>query len=257
MPMSKTDVKVEVSDLVARVTIDRPPVNALDWAAMDTLTNTFDRLGEMSSVKVVVFTGAGKIFCAGSDMKARAAVAAEPGDTLRYQRTVRGMLDGVLDCRVPVIAAVNGAALGSGLALTAVADLVVASTTASFGLPEIDVGLLGGGQHATRFLGHRRARRALLTGYRYTAAELFDAGVLEWCVAPEELESTVMELARVISSKSPAAVRLAKRSLNTVEHSSLRDGYRIEQEFTTDLTQHPDSIEAMTAFRERRSPNFD
>jgi enoyl-CoA hydratase len=255
--MTETEIRVDTIDQVARVTIDRPPVNALDWAAMDTLTATFDRLGETEGVKVIVLTGQGKVFCAGSDMKARAGIASEPGDTARYQRTARSMLDSVLDCRLPVIAAVNGAALGSGLALTAVADLVVASSRASFGLPEIDVGLLGGGQHASRFLGPRRARRALLTGYRYPAKQLFEAGQLDWCVAPEDFDSTVMDVARTIAAKSPAAIRLAKRSLNTVENASLRDGYRVEQEFTSDLTDHPDSLEAMAAFREHRPANFD
>lgn len=236
--MAEGSIRTEHAEGIGRISIDRPPVNALDQATMEHLTRAFDDMGDTPDVGVIVLTGIGKVFCAGSDMKLRAGVSRQRGDTARYQRSVRAMFDSVLECPIPVVAAINGPALGSGLALAAVSDLLVASTEASFGLPEIDVGLLGGGQHAARLLGAHRARRTLLTGYRYPASDLAAAGVLDWCVPPEQLFDVSTDLARAVADKNRVAVTLAKRSLRAAENLSLRDGYRVEQEFTADLVRH-------------------
>lgn len=156
----------------------------------------------------------------------------------------------------PVIAALNGPALGAGLAVAASCDILVASETASLGLPEIDVGLIGGGRHAQRLFPHSLLRRVMLTGYRVPGPELYRLGIVEACVPPDQLMDWAMELARTIAAKIPVASRIAKRSLNTIEKLSPRDGYRFEQNMTQDLSGYEDSKEAMLAFAEKRPPVF-
>ena len=161
-----------------------------------------------------------------------------------------------MECRKPVIGALNGAALGAGLAVAASCDILIASEKASLGLPEIDVGLMGGGRHAMRLFGHSLIRRVMLTGYRVPGEELYRRGIVEACVPAEELMDAAMDLARTIAAKSPVASRIAKHALNTIEEMSLRDGYRFEQNMTYDLSSYEDSKEAMLAFAEKRAPVF-
>jgi enoyl-CoA hydratase/carnithine racemase len=132
----------------------------------------------------------------------------------------------------------------------------VAAEEASVGLPEINVGLMGGGRHAMRLFGHSRTRRMLFTGMRVDGKELYRLGVVEACVPAAGLMDCAMAIAREIASKSPVAMRLAKHSLNTIEAMSLRDGYRFEQNMTVELGKTEDSKEAMRAFVEKRPPQF-
>ena len=118
------------------------------------------------------------------------------------------------------------------------------------------MGLLGGGKHALRLFGHSKARMMMFTGQRLDGEALLRLGVVEACVAHEALIPTAMDLARDIASKSPVAMRLAKHAMNTIEHMSLRDGYRFEQGMTAELGKYEDSKEAMRAFAEKRDPVF-
>jgi enoyl-CoA hydratase/carnithine racemase len=171
-------------------------------------------------------------------------------------RTARECFHSILECKKPVIAAINGPALGAGLGIAASCDILVAGESASIGLPEIDVGLMGGGRHAMRLFGHSRARRMMLTGYRVSGAEMFRLGVAEACVPDDRLMDTAMDLARQIAAKSPIASVIAKHALNTIEEMTLRDGYRFEQSMTVNLQGSEDSKEAMRAFVEKRKPVF-
>ncbi|WP_426956175.1 enoyl-CoA hydratase/isomerase family protein [Muricoccus radiodurans] len=253
-----TVIRVAIADHVAVVTMNNPPVNAQDRRFQEEIALAFDRISEDEAVRCAVLTGAGRIFSAGADIKARAGREAErrPGDATQHLRRGRAGFDAVYECRKPVIAALNGPALGAGLALAASCDMLIASETASLGLPEVDVGLLGGGRHAMRLFGHSRTRRMMLTGYRVPGPELYRLGVVEACVPPDELMPAAMDLARQIAAKSPVATRLAKHGLNAIEWSSLRDGYRFEQELTAELGRYEDSQEAMRAFLEKRPPVF-
>ena len=161
-----------------------------------------------------------------------------------------------MECKKPVIAAINGPALGAGWGMAAMCDILYASENAVVGLPEIDVGLMGGARHSMRVLGHSLVRRMLLTGYRVPAAELYRRGVIEACVPQAELMATVMETAKTIAAKSPVASRIAKHALATIEGMGIRDGYRFEQNMTAELGKSEDSREAMRAFAEKRPPVF-
>jgi enoyl-CoA hydratase len=249
-------IRVQIADHVALVTMDNPPVNAQNAEFQDELIRVFDRLSDMDEVRVAVLTGRGKCFSAGVDIKARSGQQRGPGDAWRGMRYARECFHSILECKKPVVAAINGPALGAGLGIAASCDILVAGESASLGLPEIDVGLMGGGRHAMRLFGHSRARRMMLTGYRVSGAEMYRLGVVEACVPDDKLMDTAMELARTIAAKSPIASVIAKHALNTIEEMTLRDGYRFEQNMTVTLQRTDDSKEAMRAFVEKRKPVF-
>ena len=255
--MTHVVVRTELVEAgVAVVTIDNPPVNAHSADVLDQLTSTFDEISDRSDVRAVVLTGAGRVFCAGADIKSRAGAERALGDHWRSSRRSREAYHAIMECQKPVIAAINGPALGGGLAIAASCDLLLASEKGCLGLPEIDVGLLGGGRHAQRLFGHSRLRRMMLTGYRVFGPELYRLGVVEACTSVEALMDEALSLAREVASKSPVATRLAKHALNQIEEMSLRDGYRFEQTMTGQLSQTEDSKEAMRAFVEKRKPIF-
>lgn len=144
--MDTAIIKTEISEYIARVTIDRPPVNAMNRQMFDEIQVAFDALNNRQDVRVAIFTGAGKCFCAGADMKARSASldgqqTLRPGTMWSHSRAAREAFNSILECSVPVICAINGPALGGGLALVASCDILIASENAVLGLPEIDVGL--------------------------------------------------------------------------------------------------------------------
>ncbi|WP_420638827.1 enoyl-CoA hydratase-related protein [Candidatus Poriferisocius sp.] len=255
-----SDLQVEQRDHIVTVTLDRPPVNAVDNEVFGQLHEVFSGLGDDRNVRAAIFTGAGrKAFCAGADLKpTRTKPRAErhPQELTDAGRVAREAMWAIIDCDVPVVGAVNGAALGAGLALAACCDMLVASETATFGTPEINVGLLGASAHLLSMMGRHKAREMFLTGEAVSAAEMHRIGAVREVTDPDRLMDTARELAGVLASKSPIAMRLAKESMNRTEHLSLREAYRTEQDYTARLLRFEDSREARRAFRERRDPDF-
>ncbi|MFO1323713.1 MAG: enoyl-CoA hydratase/isomerase family protein [Burkholderiales bacterium] len=247
---------VDIHDNIATVTLNRPPVNAMSRALRADVTAAFDALSDRDDVRVVVLTARGKTFCAGADIKERAGLADAPGEYAALNRLVREMFYSIMECAKPVIAAVNGNALGAGFAIPLCCDILLASEDAVFGMPEVDVGLAGGVKFLERHLTPSKARRMLLTGQRVPARELYRLGILEECVPAAQLMPTAMALAQEIASKSPLAVRMLKESFGMVENLSLRDGYRLEQNMTVTLSKSDDAKEAKQAFVEKRKPVF-
>ena len=248
-------IRFEVADHIAVVTMDRPPVNAQDRQFFEEMMLVFDELSDRKDVRAIVLTGAGRVFSAGRDIKG-GPPQRQPGEIWAHSRRARESFHAVLECRKPVIGALNGAALGAGLAVAASCDMLVAADTAVLGLPEIDVGLLGGARHAMRLFGHSRLRRMVLTGYRVAGPELYRLGIVEACVPLAELMPAALAIAREVAAKSLVTSVLAKHALNTIEEMSLRDGYRFEQTMTAELSGSEDAQEAMRAFAEKRPPVF-
>jgi len=251
-----TQLDVSIEDHVATLTLNSPPVNALTRVLNDELTMALDAISETDDIRAVVLTGAGKVFCAGADLKGRADNIKQPGDFMAHSRRTRECFHAIRECAKPVVVAINGAALGSGLAMVASSDILVASDKAALGLPEVDVGLLGGCRHAMRLFSHSRLRRMALTGYRVGGEELYRLGIVEACVAPDQLLATALEIARSIASKSPVSTRMGKHTMNVIEDLSLRDGYRYEQDMTAAIGKTGDAREAQLAFKEKRTPVF-
>jgi enoyl-CoA hydratase len=263
-------IKVDITERVAVVTLDRPPVNALAYQTFDEIAGAMEQLSTGREASVIVLRAAdgAKAFCGGVDLQdsprrfrpdGRAVDGGPQGDA-RDQvdpgRIARRCFNSIYECGLPVIAAVHGKAIGAGVAITASCDLVVASTEATFALTEINVGVLGGVRHAQRLCGPFLAKRMFLTGQFVTAEEIYRRGGIEAVVPPEQLMDTALALATTIAAKSPIAVRLAKESANRVESMSLLDGYRTEQDYTQRVKRHADSDEARLAYLEKRAPRF-
>ena len=251
-----TQRKVHIADHMATLTMNASPVNALTRVLSDELTLALDRISTMDEVRVIVLTGQGKIFSAGADLKGRAEILSGSGGLVAHSRRTRECFHAIRECSKPVIAAINGAALGAGLVIAASADIFVASEKASLGLPEVDLGLLGGSRHAMRLFSHSKLRRMMLTGLRVSGAELYRLGIVEACTTPEQLMPTALEIAMTIAAKSPISTSMGKHTLNVIEDMSLRDGYRYEQDMTAIISKTEDAKEAQLAFREKRLPVF-
>ncbi len=249
-------IRTEISDHIAVVTMDAPPVNAVSTEFMEEMIAAIDRLNDLPDVRVAIITGAGRCFSAGADIKGRLARKEEPGDYWAHARRARELSYSIIENKKPIIAAINGPALGAGLGIAVSCDILMASETAQLGLPEVDVGLMGGGRHTMRVFGHSLTRRMMLTGYRVPGPELYRLGIVECCVPAAELMGEALKMAANIAAKSPIATRMAKQAAQTIEFMTLRDGYRFEQNLTRELSQTDDAKEAMRAFAEKRKPEF-
>ena len=254
--MELEQFRLEVADGIATVTFDRPPVNAQNARTREELIRVFDTISDRDDVRVAILTGAGNMFSAGADLKERVDMVHEPGDYARHNRLVREFFYAVTDCAKPVIAAVNGPAIGAGFVLTLACDIMIASDNAYFSMPEINVGLAGGARFLMEHVGRSRARSLYFTGRRISAAELYRLGVIEACPPRDALMDAALDIARDIAAKSPLAVRHIKRALNTIEELPVRDAYRFEQSVTVELSRTEDAREAQRAFVEKRKPVF-
>lgn len=248
-------INLEVSNHVAVVRLDKPPVNALDRATRRRLIEIFDEVSERTDVRVAILTGTGKFFCSGADLKDRPN-AEKPGDFLDHNRWTRETGNAIRECAKPVIAAVNGPALGAGFGLMASCDIFLASEDATFAMPEINVGLAGGVSMLRTMVGRSFTRRMFFTGMKVPAAELYRRGVIDEVVPAEQLMPLALEIAQEIASKAPLAIAYAKRAANMVDLMPQRDAYRFEQEFTVALSKTEDAREARMAFLEKRTPVF-
>lgn len=242
-------------DGVAVVAFDRPPANAVDREMYIEIAELFrdpDQLG--GDVRAIVLRGEGKHFCAGNDLDEFATMTPENG-TERMWR-VREAFFAIQFCPVPVIGAVHGTALGTGLAIAASCDYVVAGESARFGLPELTVGVMGGARHLARMAPQPLVRRMYFTGEHLPAAQFAAAGASVLVCPDEELLETAIRFAGRAASFSPTATRLAKQILNRIETMDIESGYAFEQRYTVRMSGHPDSKEALCAFAERRPANY-
>lgn len=248
--------RVELDEYIATVTITAPPVNAQDRRFREECVRVFDVLGAATEVRAVVLTGDGKTFSAGADLSERAALLEEPGGYARHNRLVRASFDCVMECPKPVIAAVNGAAIGAGCVLALLCDILVVAEEAFLAMTEVDYGLAGGVRHVLRAFSPSDARLMIYTAKRISGAELYRMNVASVCVAKTEVVEAATAIGRQIAQKVPLAVVAAKRSFGLTEEMPLRDGYRYEQSQTAALAETEDTKEALAAFREKRKPVF-
>jgi enoyl-CoA hydratase len=255
------DLRVDVDDHIATVTLDRPPVNAVDTGTFAEIIDVFSGFNDDRSVRVAIFTAAGdRAFMAGVDLQS-IGPRERHGDTPASlvtdpARMARDAMWAITDCAVPVIGAINGPALGAGLAFAACCDILIASDNARFGTTEINVGLLGASAHLSLLVGRHKAREMFFTGEQVPAAELHRLGAVRQVVPLENLLETANDLALALATKSPIALRLAKESMNRVEHLPLKDAYRTEQDYTARLLGFEDAAEARNAFMEKRDPEW-
>ena len=238
---------------VAEVVLNRPPVNALNAAGWNGLAAEIHALGERPEVRVIVVRAEGRGFCAGVDIK---ELAANDKLILDVNAGNYATFKAVHLNKVPVIAAVQGFVLGGGIGICGAADIVIAADDATFGLPEVDRGAMGGAAHLQRMFGVQKTRYLFFTGDMIGAPEALRLGAIERVVPREQLRDTALEIAGKIAAKSPAMIRIAKEALTGIEDGDLEAKYRWEQGFTLQAYMSPDSSETRTAFVEKRDAKF-
>ena len=220
---------------IAEVVMDNPPVNALTVAGWYELAETITALGNDPAAHVVVLRAEGRGFNAGVDIKEMQQT--EGFDALiGANRGCFAAFAAVYECKVPVVAAVQGYCLGGGIGLVGNADVIVASDDATFGLPEVDRGALGAATHLSRLVPQHKMRAMVYTSATATADELHAYGSVLQVVPKPQLRDAAMEVAAAIAAKSPTVIRAAKESLNGIDLWDVKRSYRYEQGFTFELT---------------------
>ncbi len=243
-----------IEDGIAELIFNHPPVNAFTsdgWAA---IAQEIEDLGQNPAVRVIIIAAEGRGFCAGVDIKELAA----EGDSL-IVKVNKGNYDTFKAIHLnprPVIVAVHGFVLGGGIGISGAADILVASECATFAVPEVDRGAMGGGAHLQRMFPVQKVRTMYFTGEAIDAQEAYRLGAIEQVVPRDKLMDTARDIARKIAEKSPRMIALAKEALNGIEDGNLEDKYRSEQGFTLEAYASPDSQEARDAFVEKRDASF-
>ena len=258
MSQNYETILVERRGSVAIITINRPEKrNALNIQTRAEGAAVLDELRDDDAVRVVVFTGAGdKAFIAGAD------IAEFAGRTALSQRAImldRGLFNAIDTFPKPVIAMVNGYCLGGGCELALACDIRMASETASFGQPEINLGIIPGGggtQRLTRLVGEGKAMEMILSGGIINAQEAFRLGLVNQVVSADQLETKTMEIANRIAEKSPIGLRLAKEAVKLASRSNLDEGLRREVDLFALCFSSEDKDEGVKAFLEKRKPEF-
>lgn len=239
----------------ATVWLNRPPANAVNQAMYVEIKDFFDNVDTLlPDARAVVLAGRGKHFCGGNDLSEFQTL--DPENSPSRMKQVREAFFSIYDSTKPTIAAVQGAAVGTGLCLAASCDLVVAAGSAKFALPEINVGVMGGAKHLSRLVPQGMVRLMHLSGDFIPASRLQPFGGIVEVVPDDKLQETAQALATSLARHSPAALRFAKRSMNEIEYMDLKAGYEFEQSLTTELSGYEDSKEAVNAFVERRTPVY-
>lgn len=221
-------------DGVAEVVMDNPPVNALPVAGWFAVADAVTAAGADEQVRVLILRAEGRGFNAGVDIKEMQATEGFSA-LIGANRGCYAAFKAVYECPVPVISAVQGFCLGGGIGLVGNSDIIVAADDATFGLPEVERGALGGATHLSRLVPQHRMRAMVYTSATATAAELHAYGSVHSVVARERLREHALELAGQIAGKDRTVIRAAKASLNGIDLWDVNRSYRFEQGFTFEL----------------------
>ena len=254
--MTYTSILVERRGRVGLITLNRPEaLNALNNQLMRELMDALDAFDKDDEIGATVITGSEKAFAAGADIKEMAHK-----NTLQMMDTDHVAVFGrILTIRKPVIAAVSGWALGGGCEVALSCDMIVASDSAKFGQPEINIGVIpgaGGTQRLTRAVGKALAMEMILNNRTLTAQEALQHGLVNRVVPVSDFLNEALKLAEEIASRAPLAIRAAKRMINRSYESFLSEAIEEEKRVFYSLFSSEDQKEGMQAFVEKRKPNW-
>jgi enoyl-CoA hydratase len=255
--MAYETLLVDIADRVAVIRLNRPEaLNALNLRLMQELSAALADADKNADVRCIVLTGSEKAFAAGADIKEMADLGfVEVFGSDHFGPEA----DAILRIRKPIIAAVSGYALGGGCELAMLCDFIIASDTAKFGQPEINLGVvagMGGTQRLTRFVGKSKSMDMHLTGRTMDAIEAERCGLVSRVVPAQELIEEAMKAARKIAEKSALTVMAVKEAVNRAQETSLREGLLFERRLFHALFATEDQKEGMAAFLEKRQPHF-
>jgi enoyl-CoA hydratase len=252
----KTDVLAEVDGELGVITLNRPKVlNAINFEVISEIVQAMERFDADDKIRVIILTGSAKAFAAGADINEMSS----EGTVSILLKNNFATWDKIRTIKKPIIAAVSGYALGGGCELAMACDMIVASETAQFGQPEINLGIIpgaGGTQRLTRAVGKQKAMEMILTGAMITAQEAKANGLVNRVVPPELYLEEAKRLGREIAKKSPLAVRLAKEAILKSYDVPIVEGLEFERKNFYMLFSSQDQKEGMQAFIEKRQPAF-
>jgi enoyl-CoA hydratase/carnithine racemase len=257
--MEQQVVLEERQGQVAILTLNRPEVmNSLNFAMLRGLHEKVESLRFDNDVRVIIITGAGpKAFCAGADLKERATLNDQ--QVKEFILTIRNLFTNIEYLPKPVIAAVNGIALGGGTELALACDIRIASSTATMGLTETRLAIIpgaGGTQRLPRLVGRGKAKELIFTGRRVGADEALSIGLVNQVAEPEKLLDACLEMAGMICETGPIAIQQAKYAINYGLETDLHTGLAIESNAYWITIPTEDRLEGLAAFREKRKPVY-
>ncbi len=246
-------------DGILYLTLNRPEImNSLNFPLLHALEQKIDEIRFNTDIRVVIITSAGdRAFCAGADLKERRTMS--PVQVKAYIYTIRDLFTRIENLNQPVIAAVNGVALGGGTELALAADLRIASTNATMGLTETRLAIIpgaGGTQRLPRLVGKGKAKELIFTGARISAEEALSIGLVNKVVEPDALLSECRQMAATICEAGPLAIAQAKHAINHGLETDLSTGLAIESNAYWTLIPSEDRLEGLAAFQEKRKPNY-
>jgi enoyl-CoA hydratase len=257
--MEAPDIIVKIENSIALFTLNRPQqLNALNQQLIDNLNQEFEKIKTNKNIKSIIITGSGgKAFVAGADIKEFANFSKEEGGNLAKDGQKK-LFDLIQNFPKPIIAAINGFALGGGLELAMACHIRIASFNAKMGLPEVSLGIIpgyGGTQRLAQLVGKGKAMEMITTGKMIDANQALNYRLVNNVVEPEDLISKCEELAHHISKNSPNAISAAIKSINAGFDSNL-NGFEVEISSFGSCFETEDFIEGTNAFLEKRKPNF-
>jgi len=257
--MTYENLLFDVQDGIAVVTFNRPKaLNALNGALLSELDNLIETVAGDEQIRVLILTGAGeKAFVAGADITEIAELS--PLQAKRFAKRGQDVINRLQALPIPVIAAVNGFALGGGTEIALAADFIYAAKSATFGLPEITLGIIpgfGGTQRMPRRIGIGRAKELIFTGRMVPAAEALTMGIVNAVHPLDELMAAVRKTAAVIAAKGRVSLRAAKDVINRGTETELGHGCAMEVDAFALCIASPDAKEGTQAFLEKRKPQF-
>ncbi len=257
--MDNEQITIQEEGGVATITLNRPQVmNAFNFALLRALEDTMAALRFRKDIRVIIITGAGdKAFCAGADLKERATL--DQVQVKEFIFTIRNLFTSIENLNKPVIAAINGVALGGGTELALACDIRLASDSASMGLTETRLAIIpgaGGTQRLPRLIGRSKAKELIFTGRRVDAHEALDIGLVNQVCSQSELLQKCHHMAAMICECGPLAVEQAKYAINNGLETDLTTGLAIESNAYWLLIPTEDRLEGLAAFKEKRKPAF-
>ena len=256
--MKFENLQLEFRGNVAVITIDHPPANTLSLPTLTEVNEALNLIVSNEQIKAVVLTGKGKMFIAGADINEIGKISSkEEGERLATEGQM--LFNEIENMKIPVIAAVNGPCLGGGMELAMACHIRIASETAKFGQPEINLGIIpgfGGTQRLPRLTNKAVATEWILTGDLYSALDAYQVGLVNQVVKAESLMEEALSMAEKIASKSKIAIEKAMVAINQGVNQSLQDGLVIEASQFADACNTEDKKEGVKAFFEKRKPVF-
>ena len=257
--MTEKPLTVQEQDGIITLTLNRPEImNSLNFELLRALAVQVEQIRYNNQVRVIIITGAGeKAFCAGADLKERRTLS--PEQVKEYIFTIRNLFSAIEDLNKPVIAGVNGVALGGGTELALASDIRIAADTATMGLTETRLAIIpgaGGTQRLPRLVGKGKAKELIFTGRRIGAQEALEIGLVNKICKPENLLEECRQMAAMICEAGPIAIEQAKYAINRGMETDLSTGLAIESNAYWILIPTEDRLEGLAAFREKRKPVY-